>query len=147
MKTFLQDIEKNQRNEKQNMKNMKIGSKIIGDDKPAYIIAEIGGNFSTFEHGKKLINSAISIGIGGVAVSLAKMSIASQMGLKVNLSNIQKTSINIKNTHILFSESQSRIITTVSSSNRKKFETCFELQMRILSKYQQFVHQNVMSFY
>ena len=41
---------------------MKIGSKIIGDDKPAYIIAEIGGNFSTFEHGKKLINSAISSG-------------------------------------------------------------------------------------
>ena len=30
------------------MKNMKIGSKIIGDDKPAYIIAEIGVNFSTF---------------------------------------------------------------------------------------------------
>ena len=47
---------------------MKIGSKIIGDDKPAYIIAEIGGNFSTFEHGKKLINSAISSGADAVKI-------------------------------------------------------------------------------
>ena len=39
---------------------------------------------------KQLINSAISIGLGGAAVSLAKMSIASQMGLKIDLSNIQK---------------------------------------------------------
>ena len=54
------------------------------------------------------------------------MSIASQMGLKVNLNNIQKTNTNMKNSHILFSESQSRIITTVSPSNRKKFEACFK---------------------
>ena len=75
---------------------------------------------------KKLINSAISVGLGGAAVSLAKMSIASQMGLKINLSNIQKTNTKIKSTHILFSESQSRIITTISPSNRKEFETYFE---------------------
>ena len=75
---------------------------------------------------KKLINSAISIGLGGAAVSLAKMSIASQMGLKINLSNIQETNTKIKSTHILFSESQSRIITTISPSNRKEFETYFE---------------------
>jgi len=54
------------------MKNMKIGSKIIGDDKPAYIIAEIGGNFSTFEHGKKLINSAISSGADAVKIQTYK---------------------------------------------------------------------------
>ena len=75
---------------------------------------------------KQLINSAISIGLGGAAVSLAKMSIASQMGLKIDLSNIQKTNRKIKSTHILFSESQSRIITTISPSNRKEFETYFE---------------------
>ena len=84
---------------------------------------------------KKLINSAISIGLGGVAVSLAKMSIASQMGLNINLSNIQKTNTKIKSTHILFSESQSRIITTVSPSNRKEFETYFEkMQLTFIGK-------------
>jgi len=36
----------------------------------------------------KLISSAISVGIGGLAVALSKMSIASQKGLKINFSNI-----------------------------------------------------------
>ena len=75
---------------------------------------------------KNLINSAISVGLGGLAVSLAKMAIASQMGLKMNLDNILKNNTNIKNRHILFSESQSRIIITINPSRRKKFENCFE---------------------
>ena len=72
MKMFQQDIEKIQRSKKQNMRNMKIGSKVIGDNKPVYIIAEIGGNFSTFEHGKKLINSAISSGADAVKIQTYK---------------------------------------------------------------------------
>ena len=89
-------------------------------------IAKQNYNNFTKANQKNLINSAISVGLGGIAVALAKMAIASQMGLKVNLRNIIKTNTNIKNTHILFSESQSRIIATVSPSNRKKFEACFE---------------------
>ena len=54
------------------------------------------------------------------------MSISSQMGLEINLNNIQTTIKNIKNRHLLFSESQSRIITTISPSKRKNFENCFE---------------------
>ena len=50
------------------------------------------------------------------------MAIASQMGLKVNLDNVSTINTNIKNIHILFSESQSRVIVTISPSKRKNFD-------------------------
>ena len=41
------------------MKQIKIGSKILGSDKPTYIIAEIGSNFDgSFEKAKKLVDLA-----------------------------------------------------------------------------------------
>ena len=75
---------------------------------------------------EKLISSAISVGIGGLAVALSKMSIASQKGLKINFSNINTINNNeIDGNHILFSESQSRIVVTVNSSKKNKFESYF----------------------
>ena len=75
----------------------------------------------------KLINSAISVGIGGLAVALSKMSIASQKGLKINFSNINTINNNeTDDNHILFSESQSRIVVTVKSSKKNKFESYFK---------------------
>lgn len=50
------------------MNKVKVGKKIIGDGKPVYVIAEIGGNFSTFEDGKKLIDSAIKSGADSVKI-------------------------------------------------------------------------------
>ena len=50
------------------MKTLKIGKTRIGDKFPIYIIAEIGGNFSTFQQGKKLIDSAISCGANAVKI-------------------------------------------------------------------------------
>ena len=47
---------------------LKIGSTHIGDNSPVFIVAEIGGNFSTFEQGKKLIHSAISCGANAVKI-------------------------------------------------------------------------------
>jgi phosphoribosylformylglycinamidine synthase len=75
----------------------------------------------------KLISSAISVGIGGLAVALSKMSIASQKGLKINFSNINTINNNeTDDIHILFSESQSRIVVTVNSSKKNKFESYFK---------------------
>ena len=75
----------------------------------------------------KLISSAISVGIGGLAVALSKMSIASQKGLKINFSNINTINNNeTDDNHILFSESQSRIVVTVNSSKKNKFESYFK---------------------
>ncbi len=54
------------------------------------------------------------------------MAIASQKGLKVNLSNINTIDKKIDNDHILFSESQSRIVVTVNPYNKIKFENYFK---------------------
>ena len=84
---------------------------------------------------KKLIKSAISVGIGGLAVALSKMAIASQKGLKLNLAYTNKIEDQIDNNHILFSESQSRIIVTVKPSNKDKFEKYFKKnQLSLIGK-------------
>ena len=91
-------------------------------------------NFSKANQ-NKLIASAISVGIGGLAIALSKMAIASQKGLKVNLSNINTINREIDNNHILFSESQSRIVVTVNPSNKKKFESYFKKnQLSLIGK-------------
>ncbi len=48
------------------MKSISLDDKMIGDSCPSYIVAEIGGAFSNFEEAKRLIDSAIDIGIDAV---------------------------------------------------------------------------------
>tara|TARA_Y100000780_G_scaffold132308_1_gene118910 strand:- start:131 stop:652 length:522 start_codon:yes stop_codon:yes gene_type:complete len=88
--------------------------------------AKINYNNFSKANQNKLITSAISVGIGGLAIALSKMAIASQKGLKVNLSNINTANKEVDNNHILFSESQSRIVATVNPSNKRKFESYFK---------------------
>ena len=83
-------------------------------------------NYFSKANQNKLITSAISVGIGGLGIALSKMAIASQKGLKVSLSNINTINKKIDNNHILFSESQSRIVVTVNPSNKRKFENYFK---------------------
>ena len=55
------------------------------------------------------------------------MSIASQKGLKINFCNINTINNNeTDGNHVLFSESQSRIVVTVNSSKKNKFESYFQ---------------------
>jgi phosphoribosylformylglycinamidine synthase len=82
-------------------------------------------NYFSKANQNKLITSAISVGISGLVIALSKMAIASQKGLKVNLSNINTINKKMDNNHILFSESQSRIVVTVNPSNKNKFENYF----------------------
>ena len=48
------------------MKDVKLGKKYVGDNHPCYFIAEIGGLFREFEEAKRLIDSAINIGVDAV---------------------------------------------------------------------------------
>lgn len=48
------------------MKPMKISDRAIGEGQPAYLIAEIGGNFRTLEQGKKIIEQAVDCGVDAV---------------------------------------------------------------------------------
>ena len=63
------------------------------------------------------------------------MAIASQKGLKINLSNINTINKEVDNNHILFSESQSRIVVTVNSFNKSRFESYFKKnQLSLIGK-------------
>lgn len=71
----------------------------------------------------RLIASAISPNIGGLAAALAKTAIAGQLGLHIDLSKIATTLE--RNDEILFSESQSRFLVTVAPENQQAFEQLF----------------------
>ena len=44
------------------MKKVRLNGELVGEGEPVYFIAEIAGNFYTFEEGKRIINSAIAAG-------------------------------------------------------------------------------------
>jgi N-acetylneuraminate synthase len=45
---------------------VRLGSKLVGDGNPCYFVAEIGGLFKNFEEAKRLIDSALEIGVDAV---------------------------------------------------------------------------------
>ncbi|MBI2612852.1 phosphoribosylformylglycinamidine synthase [Candidatus Kaiserbacteria bacterium] len=69
---------------------------------------------------KGLIASALGVGRGGLAVALAKSSIAGQLGADVDLTNIPGKARRADS--ILFSESQGRILLSVRRSAQNEFE-------------------------
>lgn len=78
---------------------------------------------------KGLVASAESVAMGGLGVSLARMAIAGQLGLEISLRNVPLKDVKdglIRPDHLLFSESQSRLIVTVNPKKQKAFETLFE---------------------
>jgi phosphoribosylformylglycinamidine synthase I len=67
-----------------------------------------------------LVASAQSVGRGGLFAALAKTSLGGQLGVDISLQNLKgKWSTSLA---ALFSESQGRIIVTVSPKNQKEFE-------------------------
>ena len=70
--------------------------------------------------GKGLVASAIGVGRGGLAVTLAKSSIAGQLGAQVDLTKLPGNAETAE--VILFSESQGRLILSVARSAQKEFE-------------------------
>ncbi|MEX0598418.1 MAG: N-acetylneuraminate synthase family protein [Candidatus Paceibacterota bacterium] len=50
------------------MKQVRIGKRVMGNKQLTYFVAEIGGNFSTYNTGMKLINTAIGSGADAVKI-------------------------------------------------------------------------------
>ena len=75
----------------------------------------------------ELIASAISVGRGGVAVALSKMAMAGKLGIEADIGKVPGTANPpAGGPHAtLFSESQGRILATVSPQSAKKFEKLF----------------------
>ncbi|MES2023601.1 MAG: AIR synthase-related protein [Patescibacteria group bacterium] len=97
--------------------NLSIGSNVpqvdLGKNLKTYLVLEDAIK-------KELINSAISLNSGGLAVALAKASVGGMLGCKVNIKNIPGN--NSSDDAKLFSESQGRILVSISQENVKKFE-------------------------
>jgi len=75
---------------------------------------------------KRLIASAISPAIGGLAISLTKMAIAGDLGLELDLNKIPKSENLNRDDYTLFSETQSRFIVTIDQKKQKEFEKIFK---------------------
>ena len=67
-----------------------------------------------------LIASAISVEKGGLGVALAKTAMAGKLGIEISIRNIAGEEN--KYNDILFSESQGRILITISPENKERFE-------------------------
>ncbi|MFA4815101.1 MAG: AIR synthase-related protein [Candidatus Gracilibacteria bacterium] len=72
-----------------------------------------------------LLASAESVVLGGLGVSLARTAIAGRTGIEVDISKVPQTAP-LRNGHLLFSESQSRLLVSVAPSNQAAFEKHFQ---------------------
>ena len=70
------------------MKSIELDGKLIGDGQPCYFIAEIGSLFKNFEEAKRLVDSAIEIGIDAVKFQTFE---ADTITTKNNLFNMKNT--------------------------------------------------------
>ncbi len=69
----------------------------------------------------RLVESAIAVNLGGIAVALAKKAIGGTLGAQIHLDDIP-ASPGLNTLQLLFSESQSRIVLSVKPENADKFE-------------------------
>ncbi|MDO8576256.1 MAG: AIR synthase-related protein [bacterium] len=69
---------------------------------------------------KGLVASAVGVGRGGLAVALAKSTVAGQLGVQVDVSNLPGNAKSAES--ILFSESQGRLVLSVARNSQREFE-------------------------
>ncbi|MCR4276765.1 MAG: AIR synthase-related protein [Candidatus Roizmanbacteria bacterium] len=108
------------------MQGEKVGKKYIGNMIPkvdAKNNKKLYGQFFKAIQ-KNLIVSSVSIGRGGIAVALAKTAIGGKLGIQVDLKHIPGNVS--RDDHILYSESQGRILVSIDRKNKNVFEKNFK---------------------
>lgn len=100
--------------------------KIEGGQVPTVDIVENKALYSIFEQAveQELMASAASVGIGGLAMTLAKTAIGGLLGIRMDLAKLP-TNERLTDAQALYSESQGRFIVTVKPDNQQKFEALF----------------------
>ncbi|KKQ86749.1 MAG: Phosphoribosylformylglycinamidine synthase 2 [Parcubacteria group bacterium GW2011_GWF2_38_8] len=100
----------------------KEGNNSIGNNVPKVDLKKNLKIYSALEKviEKELINSSISVASGGTLIALAKASIGGMIGCRVSLKDIP--GVFSSKESVLFSESQGRIIVSVSPKNISSFE-------------------------
>lgn len=102
----------------------------IGNIVPHVNFTSAARRYKTFSEATRrgLVASAMGVGKGGLAVALAKKAIAGQLGIKASLFDVSKYTESMRFDHLLYSESASRLLVTVSPQHRSSFEVLFEGQ-------------------
>ncbi|MBW2996209.1 phosphoribosylformylglycinamidine synthase [Candidatus Woesearchaeota archaeon] len=73
-------------------------------------------------HKKGMFSACASVGKGGLLITLARMAIAGQLGVDVDVSGVAELPVE----RIFYSESQSRFIVTIDPKNKKEFEEAMD---------------------
>ncbi len=101
----------------------KEGKALVGNAVPKVDVRKNAALYDALSRAIKrgLIASAIGVGRGGLAVALAKTTVAGQLGADISLKNISGTAKRADS--ILFSESQGRVLVSVRPEAQKGFES------------------------
>ncbi|NTU74375.1 phosphoribosylformylglycinamidine synthase, partial [Candidatus Roizmanbacteria bacterium] len=99
------------------------GKPYIGDSVPK---VDAHHNLVTYEKVHKaiqtgLLSASISVGKGGLAVALARMSIGGGLGFSISLAELGGTYT--RSDYALFSETQGRILVSIDPGDQSRFET------------------------
>ncbi len=74
----------------------------------------------------EIISASASLGSGGLAIAAARMALAGNLGLEIDLSALAVDSDNLRFDKILYSESQGRILVTVNAAEEQAFLRLFK---------------------
>jgi phosphoribosylformylglycinamidine synthase len=104
------------------------GERFIGRRVPT---AEAGPNLRIYTalHQSILerqVSAAASLGLGGLATAASKMALAGDLGMEIDLSAVITEPGDLRADRILYSESQGRILVSVSPSKEGAFLDLFE---------------------
>jgi phosphoribosylformylglycinamidine synthase II len=102
------------------------GRRYIGDAVPKVTADEFAKIYRAVEAaiGRGLVASSISMERGGLGLALAKSALAGMAGVTVRLTDVP--SLAERNDTLLYSESQGRVLVSVSPANRAAFERIFK---------------------
>jgi len=102
------------------------GKKYIGNNVPKVDARKNLSMYRAFSKAAEegLVASAMSVGRGGLGTALAKSAIAGQLGMEIDLEKAPvDEELGMGNEHLLYSESQGRLVVTVNPANRERFES------------------------
>jgi phosphoribosylformylglycinamidine synthase len=109
------------------MKGDEEGKRYIGNKVPKVDLEKNKNLYQSLSKAidNELVASAISVGIGGLGVALAKTAIGGRLGMEVNLAEVPiiHGSECSRDDYLLFSETQGRFVVTINPDYKQKFET------------------------
>jgi phosphoribosylformylglycinamidine synthase len=86
---------------------------------------------------ERRVSAATSLGLGGLATAASKMALAGDLGMEIDLSAVIAEPADLRADRILYSESQGRILVSVSPANEEAFLALFErLPCRLVGRIQ-----------